>query len=397
MDNMVREASPRRENLLRSRSVLDFGPDLTLPSPLPPLRDGVTEVHFSRWVVEESNKEIGDVAREEAAAKKAQKKSFDEGFLAVQHRKVEDIHHQMTSASAAVESIRIKNLEVGQEMRLKILELKQSISLEKQVHSAKGRELVEHAKHVQSAKVLERQLSARGRRQERGGATKKERQKLAEAREAAQHAEEEKKKQIADRVKLETAKETIQKSLSVIEQERAAKGAACRVIEERNVLARQQARERFMSMSARTRKEAEAAHAGAKSAREGLTAHRRMQADMLRQAKTAELERKKALAEEKLQHNKAIHDLMYASKFAPRERARKVHLPGRIGKSAFNAFDADAAAAEAAAAAPPGQMGDFGMGGFGAAQMGAGFGGRQMGGRQSKELPNVGSDSWGES
>jgi hypothetical protein len=88
---------------------------------------------------------------------------------------------------------------------------------------------------------------------------------------------------------------------------------------------------------------------------------------------------------------------MYASKFAPRERARKVHLPGRIGKSAFNAFDADAAAAEAAAAAPPGQMGDFGMGGFGAAQMGAGFGGRQMGGRQSKELPNVGSDSWGES
>ena len=39
----------------------------------------------------------------------------------------------MASASAAVETVRLKNLETGQEMRLNLLELKQSMHLEKQV------------------------------------------------------------------------------------------------------------------------------------------------------------------------------------------------------------------------------------------------------------------------
>ena len=153
------------------------------------------------------------------------------------HVQVEDSHHQMASASAAVETVRLKNLETGQEMRLNLLELKQSVHLEKQVHrgparptatakatakpcsqshspshsskakpqpqpqrqpracshqlsrdcphatptppqvhSAKGRELVENAKHVQSAKVLERQLSHPGKRQAQGAKTKAERE-----------------------------------------------------------------------------------------------------------------------------------------------------------------------------------------------------------------------------
>ena len=36
---------------LRSKSVAELEP-LDLPSPPPPLREGVTEVHYSRWVVE---------------------------------------------------------------------------------------------------------------------------------------------------------------------------------------------------------------------------------------------------------------------------------------------------------------------------------------------------------
>ena len=50
--------------------------------------------------------------------------------------------------------------------------------LEKQVHSAKGRELVEHASNVQKAKVLERQLSHRGKRQAMGAKTKQEREQV---------------------------------------------------------------------------------------------------------------------------------------------------------------------------------------------------------------------------
>jgi len=240
---------------LRSRSALEqpLEPDLILPSPPPPLRDGVTEVHFSRWVVEETNKEIGDATREDKSSQKSFRKEMLEKFLVEQHRKVEDSHHQMASASAAVETVRIKKLETGQEMRLNLLELKQSIHLEKQVHSAKGRELVEHAKHVQSSKVLERQLEFKGRRQEDGAQTKKERQKLAEAREAATHEEEERKRVMAEKVKQDTAKETIAQSMGIIEQERAAIGTACRAIEQRNVSARQFARDRFAALSARSR------------------------------------------------------------------------------------------------------------------------------------------------
>ena len=49
--------------------------------------------------------------------------------------------------------------------------------------------------------------------------------------------------------------------------------------------------------------------------------------------------------------------------FAPRDRATKVNLPGRIGKTAFNAYDAEAAAADAAAAPASAEPG-LGTGGL---------------------------------
>ena len=53
----------RRAAGVRPAPPLEAGaepPDFSveLPSPPPPLRDGVTEVHYSRWVVEEANKEV---------------------------------------------------------------------------------------------------------------------------------------------------------------------------------------------------------------------------------------------------------------------------------------------------------------------------------------------------
>mmetsp|Transcript_35660 Transcript_35660/g.93596 ORF Transcript_35660/g.93596 Transcript_35660/m.93596 type:complete len:232 (-) Transcript_35660:561-1256(-) len=124
----------------------------------------------------------------------------------------------------------------------------------------------------------------------------------------------------------------------------------CRERAELNEKARAAAKERFASISARSRLEVDHIKSGARSAREGLASARRMQADEIRSARKTEEKRKQALKDETLQRNRQVHDLLYANKFAPRERARKVNLPGRIGKTAFNAYDADAAAADAAAA-----------------------------------------------
>ena len=76
---------------LRSKAATErLEPDLVLPSPPPPLRDGVTEVHYSRWVVEEANKEIGDETREEMASHKKYRKELLSKFLTDQHRKASD-------------------------------------------------------------------------------------------------------------------------------------------------------------------------------------------------------------------------------------------------------------------------------------------------------------------
>ena len=71
---------------------------------------------------------------------------------------------------------------------------------------------------------------------------------------------------------------------------------------------------------------------------------------------------------------------------APRDRATKV--PGR-GKTAFNAYDADAAALDAAAApaaTDPNGAGGFG-GGFGGGGLGGGGAGSPPGGRRMSSRP----------
>lgn len=316
------------------------------------MRDGVTEVHYSRWVVEENAKEIGDELRQFYQNQKGFRKQQVEKFLVDQHRKVEDSHHQMASATAAVENVRLKNLEVGQEMRLNLLELKQSMHLEKQVWSAKGRELVENAKNVQSAKVLERQLSHRGKRQAMGAKTKSERETLTQRRETAKQQAEEKKREVVERIKAELAPEVAGHSKSLLQAEKANIGQYVRELEAQAVEKRNRARSAFLAQMSEQRREVDAAKSGAKSARAGLASYRRQQADEVRQARLAEKERKKAMLEEARRRNKEIHDILYSQKFAPRERATKVNLPGRIvsGK-AFNAYDAEAAAAESAAQA----------------------------------------------
>ena len=361
---------------LRSKAALEQTFELELPSPPPPLRDGVTEVHYSRWMIEESNKEVGDELRSFQQDQKQYKKAQMESFLKQQHTIVEDSHQQMASASAAVETVRLKNLEIGQEMRLNLLELKQSVHLEKQVHSAKGRELVESAKHVQSAKVLEQQLSTRGKRQAMGAATKKEREALTARREANKTEEEERKRAITEQIKSETLSDVVHRSKDVIISEKTKIGNDIRDAERVAAEKRLERRNAFLQQSAEQRREVDSIKEGAKSARAGLQSARKQQADEVRQARVAERERKKALVEEMRRRNREVHDMLYAAKFAPRDRATKVQLPGRIGKVAsWNAFDAEAAAQEAAAA-PAAADAAPGSPGFGAPGMGLGMGGR---------------------
>jgi len=334
---------------------------------------------------------VGDELREYHQAQKSFRKGQMEKFLKAQHHKVEDSHHQMASASAAVETVRLKNLETGQEMRLNLLELKQSVHLEKQVHSAKGRELVENAKHVQSAKVLERQLSHRGKRQAMGAKTKQEREVLSQRREAYLQAEEERKREIADRVKAETQAGVVHKSRDVVSSEKDRVGSEVREAERLAAEKRARARSRFLQQMAEQRREVDSIKEGAKSARAGLHSYRRQQAEEVRQARLAERERKKVLAEEIKRRNREVHDILYAAKFAPRDRATKVSLPQGRFKTAFNAYDADAAAVDAAAAAPSAAEPNSGATG-GSGSLGLGLPTPGGGGRRGSHTQRAAAD-----
>jgi len=353
-------------------------------------------VHYSRWVIEEGNKEVGDQLRQFHTVQKSFRKEQMEKFLKSQHHKVEDSHHQMASASAAVETVRLKNLECGQEMRLNLLELKQSVHLEKQMHSAKGRELVENAKHVQSAKVLERQLSHRGKRQAMGAATKKEREGLSQRREAWAATEEGRKREIAERVKASTQSEVIHRSRDVLAGEKVRQGNDVRDVERIAAEKRDAARTAFVEHMQANKVVVDSSKEGAKSARAGLQSHRRAAADEVRSARQAERERKKALLEAIKKRNRQVHDMLYASKFAPRDRATRVNLPGRVGKTAFNAYDAEAAAADAAAAPAADQPHSPAMGGIGGMGGGIGIGGSPspLGGRRTSSNAQRPADDW---
>ena len=358
---------------LRSKAATEaVEPDLVLPpGDLPPLRWGVTEAHYSKWFVEETNKEVADQCREDRDSHKQMRKQLVDKFIIDQHRKVEDSHHQMAAAAAAVDTVRQQKLNVGQEMRVQLNELKSSIQLEKQVWSARGRELVEHAKHVQTKSVLERQVSQRGERKDAGDAARKERERLEKAHESNKEKNEEAKRQIVQRVREETKRETVGLSRNKLNAEKASIGVHCRQMEEANVEARAAHRDTFLSSSAQARAQVEAIKSGAKSARDGLKSARQQAADEVRHKRQAELMRKKQQAEAAAARNKQLHDLLYTNKFAPRSRAAKVELPGRIGKNPFNKDNGDALSPDLAgggmapAAADPMMGGMGGMGGPG--------------------------------
>ena len=90
---------PRAYGLpLRSKPALE-PPDFSveLPSPPPPLRDGVTEVHYSRWVVEEANKEVRALTPAEHASS-----FFSFGFLLTRRaRSLSCTHRSATSSGSS--------------------------------------------------------------------------------------------------------------------------------------------------------------------------------------------------------------------------------------------------------------------------------------------------------
>ena len=140
--------------------------DSTTPPPAAADDEEVSEVLYSRWLVEERNRQAGDEQRLKRQQFRSFRRRQESRFQQAQLRRIEETQQQLAAASAERARAVSRNHEIVTGMRRNLLELKESVVLEKRVHERKGRLLANEARQVQTAKLLERQLAraARSRR-----------------------------------------------------------------------------------------------------------------------------------------------------------------------------------------------------------------------------------------
>ena len=210
---VVRSASPQRGDRLDESQ-------LELSSPRPSLRTDITEVHYSRWLIEQTNLETGNHRRQEMDSQRAFRTEQRDRFLHSQQQVVEKTHAQMAAAAAKVDKVREKNLEVGREMRLNLGKLRSVYHEKRNVWTSNGRRLVEHAKTVQADNLRERLDSHRGKRRAQGRKTRDELKALTARREAELEEARQRKKDAHEQVRKATADEVTEAAKQLMLREK---------------------------------------------------------------------------------------------------------------------------------------------------------------------------------
>ena len=247
---------------------------------------------FGRWLVEVGNRQMGDERRAQKAQLRGFRDAQDARRLVGQHRKVEEAQQQHEALAAQREHVREQNHAVVSEMRVNLLELKESMLLERMVHESKGRELVDNARLVQGAKLLEAQLNTRGKKQAMSTRAKEERAEHDSIREAQRQQQSEEKRQMTARIKAELAADQLGQSRRRDFAEKSAAGDFIRQLEMNAVEKRHAARHAFLTVQAAKRRAAEQSKIAARSAVSELASRRRQEAGEVRQAKLAAKERR---------------------------------------------------------------------------------------------------------
>ena len=245
---------------------------------------------LGRWLGEVGNRQLGDERRAQKAQLRGFRATQDARRLSGQHRRVEEAQQQHEARAAQREHVREQNNALVSEMRVNLLELKESMLLERMVHESKGRELVNNARLVQGAKLLEAQMSARGKKQAMGSRAKEERIEIGSMRQALRQQQSEEKRQMTDRVKAEL-RDLGQSRLRDLADKSAA-GDFIRQLELDAVEKRHAARHAFLTVQAAKRRAAAQSKIAARSAVSDLASRRRQEAEEVRQAKLAARERR---------------------------------------------------------------------------------------------------------
>ena len=188
----------------------------------------MTKVQYSKLLVARLKKKLADEMRAKSAEDEIFRRGQEERFLGMQQTRVEGTKEERSNVASAVEGLKLQKQEGYKGLKSNLTEIGSTAKEEREKEDRRARELVEHAKGVQSPRVMESQRAVREKNEARAGEVRLEIAEIRKQREAFEAAEEERKRLMVSTVKLEIGSEALQASSSVVMQEREAVREAVR-------------------------------------------------------------------------------------------------------------------------------------------------------------------------
>ena len=277
----------------------------------------MTKVQYGKLLIAQAKKKLADEVRLRTHEGGQFRKLQLDKFLGGQQQLVEDGKQQRTITNAAIEGMRERNLAVAKELRGNIAELRVGARVDREAVAQRARELVEHAKGVQSPRIL---ASARGLASEKEKAAaevREEHESNQKELEAFRQMELARKGEIVKVVQSEIAPNALAASAVVLYRERQEMVGSVKTAREEGASLIAKEREEVRTARAGKRTSIKGAREGAKNASAVLSTRRKVEADELRSTAGTNRERKQQVAEETLKVKKSSRDQVLEDRKPP--------------------------------------------------------------------------------
>jgi len=295
------------------------------PSPeSPALRQSLTEVQYSRWLVAETKRRMGVEERGNNDEIRQARHNQIDAHVRYARASAVDKKEQMQTVKKNVEMVRQRNAETAAELRAQLENLMMEGAGNRKAWADRGRSLVEQSKGVQAAHVRLEQEQLRSQKASQGQLSKREREvrhtELMKKRDASSNGN----RELYERIREETSQQVHNAAKKDVVATNFAQGENTRKDEVEWKSARAADDFAFLQRQQLRRKAISDTKHGARSARQGLLDDRRRAATALPEAQKEIRSRRQAELQRSHQQARQTHDSLYYSKFTTDDKAAEM-------------------------------------------------------------------------
>jgi len=219
--------------------------------------------------------------------------------------------------SAAIERQRALNQEMASGIRNVKSDSRQGLAEAKATHSARARDLVQHAREVHGPSIRESLSSARADNQARAQEVRLEIEECHQLGEAFETAQVERKREVRDRVRDEIGPESLQASASVVYAERVGMATSVRTMQKHSEQQVKKERETVLGQREAKKAAVQEAKQGAKHARSSLSSRRKVDADELRRKAVDNKDKRSQFSQETQRMKRRARDDVHEARSPP--------------------------------------------------------------------------------